>query len=141
MFSVSKLNNFGRQYYYLFNFRGIIGRYIVLSFLPQNRLLRPTNHKIRALVGSQDGAYFHWSVPSSLCYLPTNLYTSVVDFIYVRPPVESALYPNVVCRFCEMAHVVSLILIFMSLGSMSHVDFKKWRCHPVDFRGQGPYTK
>ena len=22
---------------------------------------------------------------------------------------------------------------------MSHVDFKKWPCRPVDFRGQGPY--
>ena len=92
--SVSQLNNLCGQYYYLFDFRGPIGWYIVLSFLPQNPLLRPTNHKIRASVGSQDGAYFHWSVPTSLCYLPTNLYTSVVDFIYVRPPVESALHPQ-----------------------------------------------
>ena len=94
MFSVSQLNDFGRQYYYLVNFRGLIARYIVLYFLPQNPLLRPTNYKIRASVGSQDGAYFHWSVPTSLCYLPTNLHTSVVDFIYVRPPVESALHPR-----------------------------------------------
>ena len=91
MFSVSQLNNFGWQYHYLFNFRGLIGRYIVLYFLPKKPLLRPTNHKIRGSVGSQDSAYFHWSVPTSLCYLPANLYTSVVDFIYVRPPVESAL--------------------------------------------------
>ena len=98
MFSVSQLNNFGRQYYYLFHFRGLIGRYIVLYFLPQNPLLRPTKHKIRALVGSQDGAYFHWSVPTSLCYLPTNLYTSVVDFIYVRRLVESALKDGVAVK-------------------------------------------
>ena len=26
----------------------------------------------------------------------------------------------------------------MSLSPMSHVEFKKWPCHPVDFRGQGP---
>ena len=31
------------------------------------------------------------SVPTSLFYLPTNLYTSVFDFIYVRQPVESPL--------------------------------------------------
>ena len=68
-----------------------MGRYIVLYFLPKKPLLRPTNHKIRGIVGSQDSAYFHLSVPTCLCYLPTNLYTSVVDFIYVRRPVESAL--------------------------------------------------
>ena len=27
----------------------------------------------------------------------------------------------------------------MSLSPMSHVELKKWPCHPVDFRGQGPY--
>ena len=27
----------------------------------------------------------------------------------------------------------------MSLGPMSHVEFKKRICPPVDFRGQGPY--
>ena len=26
----------------------------------------------------------------------------------------------------------------MSKGFMSHVDFKKWPCHPVEFKGQGP---
>ena len=35
---------------------------------------------------------------------------------------------------------MSLISIFISLGSMSHVDFKKRPCRPVDFRGQGPST-
>ena len=61
MLSVSQLNNFGRQYYYLFNFCGLIGRYIVLYFLPKKPLLKPDNHKIRGSVGSQDEAYFHWS--------------------------------------------------------------------------------
>ena len=78
MFSVSQLNNFGRQYHYLFNFRCLIGRYIVLYFLPKKPLLTPTNHKIRGSVGSQDGAYCYWSVATSLCWLPTNLYTLVV---------------------------------------------------------------
>ena len=36
---------------------------------------------------------------------------------------------------------MSLILFLMSLGSMSHVDFKKGPCRPVEFRGQGPYFK
>ena len=26
----------------------------------------------------------------------------------------------------------------MSIGSMSHVDFKKWPCRPVESKGQGP---
>ena len=25
----------------------------------------------------------------------------------------------------------------MSLGFMSHVDFKKWQCRPVEVKGQG----
>ena len=33
---------------------------------------------------------------------------------------------------------MSLILFLMSLGSMSHVDFKKGPCQPVEFKGQGP---
>ena len=37
-----------------------------------------------------------------------------------------------------MPHVVSLILFLMSLGSMSHVDFKKCPCRRVEFRGRGP---
>ena len=24
---------------------------------------------------------------------------------------------------------------------MSHVDFKKWQCRPVEFKGQGPQTE
>ena len=32
-----------------------------------------------------------------------------------------------------------LILFVMSLGSMSHVDFKKSLCRSVEFRGQGPW--
>ena len=23
---------------------------------------------------------------------------------------------------------------------MSHVDFKRWQCHPVEFKGQEPHT-
>ena len=36
---------------------------------------------------------------------------------------------------------MSLILFLMSLGSMSHVDFKESLCHPVEFRGQGPFFR
>ena len=37
-----------------------------------------------------------------------------------------------------MPHVMSLIIFSMSLGSMSHVDFKKGLCRRVEFKGQGP---
>ena len=40
-----------------------------------------------------------------------------------------------------MAHVMSLIFFPMSIGFMSHVDFKKRPCHPVEFRGQGPHHR
>ena len=53
-------------------------------------------------------------------------------------PMSPLRYPNVACRFSEMVHVVSLIQIVMSLGSMSRVDFKKRSCRPVDFKDQGP---
>ena len=33
---------------------------------------------------------------------------------------------------------MSLIFFPMSIGFMSHVDFKKWPCRPVNFKGQGP---
>ena len=93
MFSVSELHNFSRHYYSLIKFRGLIRQFIVLYFSLKKSLLLPTYHEIRSfkIVGSQDGTYFHWSVPTSLYYLPTNLYTSVVDFINVRRLVESAL--------------------------------------------------
>ena len=39
----------------------------------------------------QDSANIPPSVPTSLQYLAINLYTLVVDFIYVRRPVESPL--------------------------------------------------
>ena len=37
-------------------------------------------------------------------------------------------------------HVVSSIFVLVSLCSMSHVNFKKWTCRPVEFRGQEPYA-
>ena len=36
---------------------------------------------------------------------------------------------------------MSLIQFLMSLGSMSHVDFKKGPYRHVEFRGQGPSTR
>ena len=50
-------------------------------------------------------------------------------------------HTSVACRFQEMAHVVSLILILMSLGSMSHFDFKKCPCRCVEFRSREPYKQ
>ena len=47
--------------------------------------------------------------------------------------------PKVACRIKGKAPVMSLKKNPMSLGFMSHVDYKKWLCHPVDFKGQGPY--
>ena len=35
-------------------------------------------------------------------------------------------------------HVMSLIIFPVSIGFMSHVDFKKRPCRPVEFKGQGP---
>ena len=35
-----------------------------------------------------------------------------------------------------ICYVVNIFL--MSIGSMSHVDFKKMLCRPVGFKGQGP---
>ena len=91
MITVSQLHNFSRQYYFLFKFRGLFRRYIVLYFLPKKSLLLPTYYEIRGLVGTQDGTNIHLSVPISLYYLPTYLDTSVADFIYFRHLVESPL--------------------------------------------------
>ena len=33
---------------------------------------------------------------------------------------------------------MSLIFSLISIGLMSHVDFKKGSCRPIDFKGQGP---
>ena len=38
-------------------------------------------------------------------------------------------------RICS-CHVTNIFS--MSIGFMSHVDFEKWPCHPVEFKGQGP---
>ena len=37
-----------------------------------------------------------------------------------------------------MAHVMSLIFFLMSIGFMSHVDFKKRPCRPDELKGPGP---
>ena len=37
-----------------------------------------------------------------------------------------------------MVHVMSLIFYHMSIGYMSHDDFKKRPCRPVKSKGQGP---
>ena len=81
-------------------------------------------------VGALDGGspMLHIDFKKSQCPMSLNL----------PCPMSPLRYPNVASQFKEMAHVVSVILFYMSLGSMSHVDFKKRPCRPVDFRGQGP---
>ena len=68
---------------------------------------------------------------------------SHVDFKkWQRHMALSLIFPNVTCRIKEkaMSHVN---IIFgpgcMLLSPISHVEFKKWPCRPVDFRGQGPF--
>ena len=70
---------------------GLIRRYTILYFLPKKSNLLSTNYKITGFVVCQNGAHIPSSVPKSLQYLVTNLYTSVVDFIYFRRLVEEAL--------------------------------------------------
>ena len=36
---------------------------------------------------------------------------------------------------------MSLFFLVMLISPMSHVDYKKRPCRPVDFRGLGPYAK
>ena len=36
-------------------------------------------------------------------------------------------------------HPMSCRFFLMSLGSMSHVDFKKWSCHPAKLKGEEPH--
>ena len=35
---------------------------------------------------------------------------------------------------------MSIIFVLTLIGSISHVDFKKWPCRPVDFKSQGPWA-
>ena len=82
----------------------LIRWYTVLYFLPKRAILLPTNDKITGLVGSQNGANIHWSVPTSLQDPAISLYTSVVDFLKFRLLVES---PLKACQF----HVICLLFI------------------------------
>ena len=41
------------------------------------------------------------------------------------------------CIRIDSCHVTNLFPM-MSIGFMSHVDFKKRPCRPVEFKGQGP---
>ena len=47
-------------------------------------------------------------------------YNFHVDFIMVKCYMSDLFFP-------------------MSISFMSHVDFKKWLCRPVKFKGQGPF--
>ena len=77
----------------------------------------------------------------------------VPDITFAATTTGGLSWGNVACRFHEFkmsrhliilsilkqTYVVSLILYFMSQGSMSHLDFEKSLCRRVKFRSQGPY--
>ena len=42
-------------------------------------------------------------------------------------------------RKCYVMSVIDLCIL-MSITLMSHVDFKKCPCRPVNFKGQGPHN-
>ena len=52
---------------------------------------------------------------------------------HVNLKIVKCLLSNLRKGWC---HVDSIFL--MSIGSMSHVDYKKWQCRPVKSTGQGP---
>ena len=77
--------------------------------------------KIRGLVGSQNGTNIHMSVPTSLQYLPTNLYTLVVVFIYFRRLVESPFicpYPPDTSRDLFVIHSQLFYSFFVKSASV-----------------------
>ena len=76
-------------------------------------ILLPTNHKIRGLVGSQNAASIHWLVPTSLRDPGINLYTSVVDFIYFRRLVESALKPLILAATSGLKKLTCWLLFLI----------------------------
>ena len=36
---------------------------------------------------------------------------------------------------------MSLYFLTVEISPMSHIDFKKWLCRHIEFKGQGPYKK
>ena len=48
--------------------------------------------------------------------------------INLQGPRSSLTCSHATCQFLEVTHVVSLILILISIGSMSHVEFRKCHC-------------
>ena len=48
-------------------------------------------------------------------------------------------WSHVASRIQGLAFVMLIIFFLMSISSMPHVDLKKWPCHPVEFKGQGPF--
>ena len=72
------------------------------------------------------GLIWAWPVPIALLgplIWGPQCRMSILRKVNLPCPMSPLRYPNVECRLLEMAHVVSLISIYMSLSSMSHVDF------------------
>ena len=68
---------------------------------------------------------------------------SHVDFKKLQCRISlSLIFPNVTCQIYEKAtsHVIIIVSpCRMSIIPMLHVEFKKWPCRPVNFRGQVPF--
>ena len=58
----------------------------------------------------------------------------ILETLYLKLLLKQSM-PNL-----RMSPVMSLVFFPMSIGFMSHVDFKKWPCHPFEFNGQGPHV-
>ena len=62
-----------------------------------------------------------------------NLHVPCYYFDYVH--VDFRMRP---WRMAILRNVMLFIIYLLSIGPMPHVDFKKWPCRRVKFRGQGP---
>ena len=107
VFSDYQRPNFCQQLYYLIHFKGImrlnLSLHCTARFTKKKILLLPTKYEIRDFlvchISIRCPYPFVGAYKSSL-YLATNLYTSVVDFIYFRHLVEEALLLGTVLCDC-----------------------------------------
>ena len=117
MFSVSQVHNVSQQYSFLFKFRGLIRRYIVLYVLPKKSFHLPNFNEIRGLVGSQNGANMHLS--TSLQDPAINLYTSIVHLIYFRRLSEN-LQTELMVEIYSNSLVIAIVKVFYDEIELEH---------------------
>ena len=70
-------------------------------------------------MGALEGGSPMWRVPSHV------FYNFPIDLKTYQCPMS-----NLRIGLCHVAY-----FFFLLLGSMSHVDFNKWPCGPVEFQG------